>query len=113
MNARVFPLPVLAAPRTSLPFKMWGMDLAWISVAFLKPSWSIAFMVDSLSGKSLNSTAEKYSWKVKSYRNLTVRRVDCISIFIQFYIILSICFHHLFLYFLIAFCIMLFFFPFL
>ena len=35
MNARVLPDPVLAAPRTSLPFNMWGIDLAWISVQVL------------------------------------------------------------------------------
>jgi hypothetical protein len=28
MNANVFPDPVLAAPRTSLPFKICGIDLA-------------------------------------------------------------------------------------
>ena len=41
-NARVFPLPVRAAPSTSLPFNDMGKLFAWISVistneAFLRP----------------------------------------------------------------------------
>jgi len=45
MKAKVFPEPVFAAPKTSLPLSMCGIDLAWISVVFWKPKTSIAFLV--------------------------------------------------------------------
>ena len=31
-NAAVFPVPVLAKPIKSLPFKMWPIDLSWTGV---------------------------------------------------------------------------------
>lgn len=34
-NASVLPEPVLAAPRTSRPFRDIGIDLAWISVSWV------------------------------------------------------------------------------
>lgn len=44
-NASVLPLPVLAAPSTSLPVSSGGIPRFWISVMVVKPISSIAFRV--------------------------------------------------------------------
>lgn len=36
-NARVFPLPVFAAPMQSLPLRICGMQFAWTGVGVLMP----------------------------------------------------------------------------
>ena len=78
MKANVFPEPVFAAPRTSLPFRMWGIDLAWISVQVSKPSSFIAFYVYSDRFKSANFTFEKYSSflsvKIYSFNSVTFKK---------------------------------------
>ncbi len=77
MKANVFPEPVFAAPRTSLPFRMWGIDLAWISVQVSKPSSFIAFYVYSDKFKSSNFIFEKYwsflSVEIYSFNSVTLR----------------------------------------
>jgi hypothetical protein len=44
-NAIVFPLPVLAAPKTSFPARSGGIVRAWTSVMVVKPIFSIAEVV--------------------------------------------------------------------
>lgn len=44
-NASVFPLPVLAAPKTSFPASRGGIVLAWTSVIVSKPIRCIAAAV--------------------------------------------------------------------
>lgn len=46
-KARVFPEPVRAAPKTSLPVRRTGMDLAWTGVIVVKPISESARVVDS------------------------------------------------------------------
>lgn len=46
-NARVFPEPVCAAPRTSLPVSRTGMDLAWTGVIVVNPISARPFRVGS------------------------------------------------------------------
>jgi hypothetical protein len=60
MKAKVLPEPVFAAPRTSRPLRMWGIDRAWISVQVSKLSSFNAFCVCSDRFKSANFTFEKY-----------------------------------------------------
>ena len=53
-KANVFPLPVLAAPSTSLPDSRGGIAFCWISVMFSKPMFLIEDMVRSLRLSSSN-----------------------------------------------------------
>ncbi|KXT09511.1 hypothetical protein AC579_7187 [Pseudocercospora musae] len=52
-NAKVLPLPVFAAPRTSFPFKASGMALAWMSVRLLKCAVFNPAFVGSERGRSV------------------------------------------------------------
>jgi hypothetical protein len=54
-KASVFPLPVFAAPNTSLPARSGGIVLAWTSVIFLNPIPSSAFLVPSLRSREEKS----------------------------------------------------------
>lgn len=46
-KARVLPEPVRAAPRTSLPVRRTGMDLAWTGVIVVRPISERARLVGS------------------------------------------------------------------
>ena len=50
-KAIVFPLPVLAAPNTSLPASRGGIVLAWTSVMVSKP---ILWIADEVGGERLS-----------------------------------------------------------
>lgn len=52
----VLPLPVLAAPRTSLPFKASGRLFACMSVMVVNEAFLSPLRVLSDSGSSLNSS---------------------------------------------------------
>jgi hypothetical protein len=53
MKASVFPLPVFAAPRISVPFNARGMALAWISVSSTKWEDLRPALVKSERGRSV------------------------------------------------------------
>ena len=53
-KARVLPEPVRAAPKTSLPVRRTGMDLAWTGVIVDKPISESARVVDSERSKVEN-----------------------------------------------------------
>ena len=55
-KAAVFPVPVWALPRTSLPSKRAGIDAAWIGVGFIK----------LISSKELKIELFKFNWSNRS-----------------------------------------------
>jgi len=62
-NARVFPLPVFAAPRISFPFSASGMDFDWMSVRVLKWDASRPEEVGCERGRSEKSFISAFgSW---------------------------------------------------
>ncbi len=56
---KVLPDPVFAAPKTSLPFNKWGIDLAWIWVILINFILLIASWVFSQIGSSENVLSDK------------------------------------------------------
>jgi hypothetical protein len=55
MNASVFPLPVLAAPKMSAPLRASGIARAWMSVRVVKLAALSPAFVNSDNGSSLKS----------------------------------------------------------
>ena len=49
VKAAVFPVPVCAQARRSLPESTTGMDFCWIGVGLVYPSWLKAFRIGSMS----------------------------------------------------------------
>ena len=59
-NAAVFPVPVCAKPKISLPCKAIGIDCFWISVGSVKPASSIPDRILSFNFKSWNFRINPY-----------------------------------------------------
>lgn len=66
-NAAVFPVPVWAHPRRSTPFKIIGIDSAWIGVGDVyHSSWS-AFNIGSISLSDWNDMGKKWKYISRIY----------------------------------------------
>ena len=63
-KAKVFPLPVLAAPTRSLPARHSGMDFAWIWVILSNFIFKSASFKQSDIGKALNFSSLKIPFTV-------------------------------------------------
>jgi len=95
-NANVFPLPVLAAPKISLPFSARGKAFDWMSVRVLKCDASSPRAVASDKGRSEKSLISALgSWMgvvrilCSAREGFTYKLVDC---FLQSSMIVDIAF---------------------